>query len=1080
MTWTATSSTTRIRVGSFELDLRSGELSPLETGRTSEGILLREQSFLILRMLIERAGKPVTRGEIRKALWPNDTIVEFDHGINAAVRMLRRALGDSAANPRYVETLGRRGYRLIPPVEWLQTGTIGPGSGAPAGSLAPPRGLPDLVGAKVSHYRVLEVLGGGGMGMVYKADDLKLGRHVALKFLPAEFAADPIALLRLEREARTASALNHPNICTIFAIEEHEGHPFIVMELLEGETLSQKMSSSSPTPRPLHEILNVGIQVCNALQAAHEKDIVHRDIKPANIFLTQLGPVKLLDFGVAKLVTISDSDNGQLDRDPGKVPRSATEPELTRPGASVGTTGYMSPEQLRKKPLDSRSDLFSLGLVLYEMATGRRAFRDDGSNGDPRILFPTPRPHAETSGRPRILDAIISRAMEEDRERRFQTASEMRRELEQVADGLRRPAKGYPWFLLTGLLLLALILSGTWLFLRRGRGTVTLAPNDTIVVAHLTNNTTDPVFDDALVNALRLALEQTPYLNILQEPKMRSALVPMKLAESARITPEIALEVCRHTGSRVVVAPSLTDSGNRLLVALTATDCRSGATIANIAPPPVSRGAVIHTLGAAATQLRTLLGEPPDSVAKFDVPLERATSPSPEALELLTIGWKRHLSGRLGDAISYYQRATQVDPNLALAHAALSAAYESEDELTLAAASSRRAFELRDRLTLPGRFQVDSTYYTLVTGDEEKACTVLAEWVKTFPDNLIAQNNFSVCLSYLGDLERALGHAREAARLLPTPWEYWGWMRRCLDVDRFEEARGVYDEARRKGFDSPQLSASRVQLAFLERDDATMQTQLALAEGNSDLDRTFLRIPAAIEAYHGRFRASLHIAKLAETSRERDGREDTLFELRSMLMQAEAGVRVTLRASPKLPTTDLSTRLLEAMVLARMGPLASSQEAAKALRQDYPSHTLIQNYILPILEAGMKLQSNDAGGALELCVRPRDTSSPPGAPFRISTLHTSAAWRSYGVVMPQQLPPSSGRFSVIPDWLALGQSVRWRTSNSPEHSISWVTTLQPAPLTRSSSLSGRTPTATCQSTGKLGPSMRGSAGGRDR
>ncbi len=268
-------------------------------------------------------------------------------------------------------------------------------------------------------------------------------------------------------------------------------------------------------------------------------------------------------------------------------------------------------------------------------------------------------------------------------------------------------------------------------------------------------------------------------------------------------------------------------------------------------------------------------------------------------------------------------------------------------------------------MTLPGRFQVDSSYYTLVTGEDEKACAVLAQWVKTFPDNLIAQNNFSVCLSYLGDLERALGHAREAARLLPTPWEYWAWMRRCLDVDRLEEARSVYDEAVRRGFDSPQLSASRVQLAFLEHDDATMQAQLALAEGKPDFDRSFLRIPSALEAYHGRFGGSLHIAKLAETSRERDGREDTLFELRSILMQAEAGVRVTLRASTKLPPTDLATKILEAMVLARVGPLAAAQEAAKALRRDYPSHTLIQNYILPILDAAMKLQSNDAAGAVQ-------------------------------------------------------------------------------------------------------------------
>jgi eukaryotic-like serine/threonine-protein kinase len=962
MTSTSTSSTTRIRVGAFELDLRSGELRSLEEGQASERILLREQSFLILRMLIERAGKPVTRGEIRKALWPNDTIVDFDHSINVAVRMLRRALGDSAENPRYIETLGRRGYRLLPRLEWLQTGPVGHPSGAPAGSLRP---LRDLVGAKVSHYRVLEVLGGGGMGMVYKAEDFKLGRHVALKFLPAEFAADPVALLRLEREARTASALNHPNICTIFAIEEHDGHPFIVMELLEGETLSQRMSASTPTPRPPQEILDVGVQVCNALQAAHEKDIIHRDIKPANIFLTRLGPVKLLDFGVAKLVTVGGADNVQLDGDSGKQPRPATEPELTRTGASVGTAGYMSPEQLRKKPLDERSDLFSLGLVLYEMATGLRAFNQETSTGDPPVLAPPPRPYRRISGRPRLLEAIISRAMEEDRERRFQTASELRRELEQVRDRLHRSGRRLRQFLLAGLLLLALTASGTWLFLRHARATVTLAPDDTIVVAHLTNNTTDRVFDDALFNALRLALEQTPYINVLQEPKIRSALTPMKLGEGARITPEIALEVCRRTESRVVVAPSLVDAGNRLLVALTATDCRSGATIAQIASPPVSRDAVIHTLGAATTQLRARLGEPPESVAKFNMPLELATSASPEALELLTIGWRHHLGGQPAEAIPYYQRATQVDPNFALAHSALSAAYEAERQLTLATASSLRAFELRDRLTLPGRFQVESSYYTLVTGEEEKACAVLADWVKTFPDSLIAHNNLSVCLSDLGDLEQSLGQAREAARLLPTPWAYWHWMQRCLHIDRLDEARSVYDEALRRGFDSPRLAESRVVLAFLEGDDVTMRTQLARANGNSDFERALLPLRSGLEGYHGRFRASLHLAKLAEASRGTDDRGDTLFEHWSMLMQAEAGVPVTLDASATRRPTHLGSRILEAMILARVGRLAAAQDAAKALRLDFPSHTLIQNYILPTLDAAMRLQSNDAAGALE-------------------------------------------------------------------------------------------------------------------
>jgi serine/threonine protein kinase/DNA-binding winged helix-turn-helix (wHTH) protein/tetratricopeptide (TPR) repeat protein len=955
-----------MRMGSFELDLRSGELRSLEERPGAEKVLLRQQSFVILRMLVERRGKPVTRTEIQQALWPNGTIVEFDRSINVAVRMLRRALGDSAVNPRYIETLGRRGYRLIPSVEWLQTGSVRPGGPPPAVAPdGPPRGLRDLVGTKVEHHRVLEVLGGGGMGMVYKAEDLKLGRHVALKFLPEELAEDRIALLRLEREARTLSALNHPNICTIFDIQNHEGHPFIVMELLEGQTLSQRIAASATYPIPTPEVLDIAIQVCAGLEAAHRKDIVHRDIKPANVFLTAYGPVKVLDFGVAKLIATGASEENEVTEHDATVPSPSGDPTLTATDTAVGTTGYMSPEQVRKEPLDPRSDLFSLGLVLHEMATGRRALTQESPTGDPPVPAPTPRQKARSSGRPRSLDAIISRAMEEDRERRFQTASEMRRELEKVRDRMRRSASGNPRLLIAGVLLLALAVFASWLLLRRSRATVTLAPSDTILVAHPINKTTDRVFDDALFNALRVALEQTPYLNVMQEPKLRSALTPMKLGADGRITPEIALDVCRRTESKLMVAPSISDAGNRLRIGLTATDCRSGKTIAQISPPAVSRDAVIETLGTAATQLRALLGEPPDSVARFNAPLEQATTASPEALELLTIGYRHHLLGKPGEALPYYLRATQADPNFALAHVALSAAYQSEDQPRLAAAASRRAFELRDRVTLPVRFHVESSYYSVVTGEEERSCAVLAEWVKTFPYDLIARNNFSLCLSNLGDLDRALGQAREAARLLPTPWSYWHWMLRCLHVARVAEAREVYDEALRRGYDSPYLRQSRLALALLERDDPTLQSELARAEGKPELERGSLEIRSVIEQHHGRFRAALQLAKLSEASKGKDESEDAGVTLRSLLMQAEAGVPVRLRVAKNPPPAELPNRILEALVLARAGQLAEAHDAAEALRRDLPSHTLVQGYILPIVDAATKLKSNDAAGALE-------------------------------------------------------------------------------------------------------------------
>src|SRR5260221_13650504 len=335
---------TRVRLGSFELDLASGELRSIGTADANNKILLREQSLLVLRMLIERKGKIVTREEIRKKLWPNDTIVDFDHSINATIKTLRRALKDSADNPQYIETLARRGYRLRLPVEWLESSTGLRRGHVPSAPVFP--GSADLIGRKVSHYRVLEVIGAGGMGMVYKAEDLKLGRSAALKFLPEDLAGDPVTLQRFEREAQTASALNHPNICTIYEIEDHEGQPFIVMELLQGDTLRSRISGSEFDALPLAEVFGIALQVCDALQAAHDKGIVHRDIKPANIFLTRPGTVKILDFGLAKLLASeetggndpAEASHNNHDRPSEQSVRELAmiDAGLTRPGVTAG------------------------------------------------------------------------------------------------------------------------------------------------------------------------------------------------------------------------------------------------------------------------------------------------------------------------------------------------------------------------------------------------------------------------------------------------------------------------------------------------------------------------------------------------------------------------------------------------------------------------------------------------------------------------------------------------------------------------------------------------------------------------
>ena len=407
-----------VRFEDFELDLRSGELR--RNGNNT--VRFPEQPFRILTMLIERAGDVVSREEIRRKLWPNDTAVDFDHSISAAMNKVRQALGDSADNAHYIETLARRGYRWNVAVEWVE---LAPGESAFSTPIGPAEIGANLIGKKVSHYRVLEVLGGGGMGVVYKAEDIKLGRPVALKFLPEELTLDREALERFEREARAASAIDHPNICAIHEFGDYEGQPFMAMQFLDGRTL-QKRIASQGLPLPMEELLDIAIQVTNGLNAAHQKGIIHRDIKPANIFITDRREAKILDFGLAKLLqaeenlhgaaAIAASRDGFSQREPQTVASSNL--NLTRTGAAMGTVSYTSPEQLRGENLDARTDLFSLGLVLYEMGTGKQAYAGETKTEVcDAILTQIPPPILQLNpGLPPEFGRIVTKAIEKDRD----------------------------------------------------------------------------------------------------------------------------------------------------------------------------------------------------------------------------------------------------------------------------------------------------------------------------------------------------------------------------------------------------------------------------------------------------------------------------------------------------------------------------------------------------------------------------------------------------------------------------------------------------------------------------------------
>ncbi len=534
-----------IRFGIYELHPRSGELR-----RNGLRVRLPEQSFQILVMLLERAGEVVTREEIRKKLWPNNTIVEFDHSINAAIKILRKALNDSADDPRFVETLARRGYRFKAPIETPPEEEAAPRAAAlppptPTAEQVVPEATEldsgELIGRTVSHYRILKELGRGGMGVVYLADDTLLGRKVALKFVPSELAGHPEALERFKREARTASALNHPNICTIYEVGESGGRPFIAMELMEGQTLA---SIIVDRPLPLSSILDLGLQIADALEAAHSKGIIHRDIKPANIFVTQRGEAKILDFGLAKLTG-------------GRAVGSAAEPEganeetlqdrsrncshdgnLSLPGASMGTPAYMSPEQARGEEVDARTDLFSLGAVLYEVTTRRQAFggTTPGAVCDGILNRMPPSVPDLNPEFPLKLDEIISRALEKDREVRYQSAAEVRTDLKRLkrdteskekldpdklnASAIKRPRSSLP--LLVGGLFAVLLIGGAVLWFVERQP----APSEGLKQERLTWNSTEiPVSSGAISPDGKYVAYSDPegvHLKLLQTAELRT------------------------------------------------------------------------------------------------------------------------------------------------------------------------------------------------------------------------------------------------------------------------------------------------------------------------------------------------------------------------------------------------------------------------------------------------------------------------------------------------------------------------------------------------------------------------------